>query len=168
MNRPSFCVKLFEKKNVNKVAGFCNKLNYFDIFPCGICCIWLLDRSRLCKFARSWKRPVSREDIWFWDRFKTIREARPWKDLEDRQVSQSVCNRLEDRSITTSLVRGWNSLPDTTDNWFWSSLNCWRSGTLSKRVAGRATILLPGKLDHVSLNFKLFLKKLKFQDDIRI
>ena len=103
-----FVFKTFcEKKNVNKVAGFfCNKLNYFDKVPCGICCIWFQDMSRLCKLAKSWKRPVSREEIWLLDRFKTIKEARPWKDLEDRQVSQSVCNKLEDRSMTTSLVRG--------------------------------------------------------------
>ena len=120
-----------------------DKLNYFDIFPCGICCSWFHDMSRLCKFAKSWKRPDSSEEIWLLDRLRRIREARPWKDLEDRQVSQSVCRRLEDRSMTTNLLRGWNNRPDKTDNWLWSSLSCWRSGTLSNKVAGRATILLP-------------------------
>ena len=103
----------------------------------------LFDISRLWRLVISLKRPGPVEDIWLLDRFKTIRLDSPWKDLLERQVSQSVWSKLLDRSITTRRWRGWNNLPDNTDNSLLSILNCCSSGTLSNNVDGRATILLP-------------------------
>ena len=103
----------------------------------------LAEMSRLCRLVRSENISGWRDEIWFSDRFNTIRLPSPLKDFLERQESQSACKELADKSISTSLVRGWKSRDERTDSLLFSSLSWLSSGTLSKRLAGRATISLP-------------------------
>ena len=100
----------------------------------------LADISRLWRLVRSENISGWTDDIWFLDRFNTIRLPSPLKDFLERQESQAAWSELVDRSIKTSLVRGWKSRDERTDSLLLSSLSWLRLGTLSKRLAGKATI----------------------------
>ena len=103
----------------------------------------LADMSRLCRLVRSENISGWTDDIWFLDRFNTIKLPSPLKDFLERQESQPAWRELVDRSIKTSRVRGWKSREERTDSLLLSSLSWLSLGTLSKRLAGRATISLP-------------------------
>ena len=105
----------------------------------------LTEMSRLCRLVRSENISCWREEILFLDRFNTIRPPSPLKDFLDRQESQSACKELADKSMSTSLERGWKSRDERTESLLFSNLSWLSWGTLSKRLAGRATISLPGQ-----------------------
>ena len=99
--------------------------------------------SRLWRLVRSENISGWTDDIWFLDRFNTIKLPSPLKEFLERQESQPAWRELEDRSIKTRRVSGWKSREERTESLLLSSLSWLSLGTLSKRLAGRATIWLP-------------------------
>ena len=98
-------------------------LLYIEFFPVERRLMVLAEISRLWRLVRSENISDWTDEIWFLDRFNTIRLPSPLKDFLERQESQSACKEFADKSISTSLVRGWNSREERTESLLFSSLS---------------------------------------------